>query len=102
MSYLIPKLQYATPTVGQTVTIEDAIVDIRIVINPAGLLATLTVVMPSTPYNGQIVTVCSSQVVTTLTMTSSITLLGSLAAFAINSSASWVYSVTANSWFRLN
>ena len=59
----------SVPTVGQTVTIANQDGDIRLIINPAGTLATLTVTMPSAPRDGQVVEICSSKIVTLLTMT---------------------------------
>lgn len=102
MSYILPKIQYAAPTTGQTVTIANVEADVRVVINPAGTLLALTVAMPSAPVNGQKVEICSTQIVTTLTMTTGGTILGALTAFAVNGFGTWVYYSANTTWYKIS
>lgn len=54
------------PTTGFSITIADGVQ--RLVLNPAGTLATGTVVMPATPINGQLIFISSSETITALTL----------------------------------
>jgi hypothetical protein len=102
MSYSFPKKQVATPTTGQTVTIANQDDDIRLLLNPAGTLLALTIVFPSAPRDGQMVTICSTQILTGLTLTSGGTILGALTTIAaINGYASYVYDLAGNTWYRV-
>lgn len=58
--------QYVAPATGASVTINDD--TSMLVINPAATIAALTVVMPASPVDGQVVRISSSQIVTTLTL----------------------------------
>jgi hypothetical protein len=100
MTYTIYSKQYFTPTTGATVTIANADFDIRVILNPAGTLATLTVAMPSSPKDGQRVEVASSQIVTALTMSVG-TINGALTTLGVNGFGAWVYDATAIKWFRV-
>lgn len=91
----IRSLQYAAPTVGQTVTSDGSSI---LIIDPAGTLATLTIVLPASPINGQDFVIASSQIVTTLTVTG--TIVGTLTALAVAGFARFIYSSTASKWFR--
>lgn len=88
--------QYAAPTTGQTVT-AGAGVD-RLLIDPAGTLLALTVVLPASPSDGQSFTIATSQAITTLTITGSI--VGTLATLALGGYARFIYSATAAKWLR--
>jgi len=101
MSFILPKKQIATPTTGQTVTIANQDDDIRLVVNPAGSLLALTIAMPSAPKDGQMVVICCSQIITTLTMTTAGTILGALTTLAsVNLYGSWVYDLGTTTWYR--
>lgn len=101
MSFLRAKVQYAAPTTGQTVTIANASADVRLILNPSGTLVNLTIEMPSAPYEGQMVQICTSQIVTSLTMSFAGIILDALATLAgAHSYGKWVYCSTGNSWYR--
>lgn len=93
-------------TAGSTVTIPNNITNY--VLNPAATLATLTVVMPSAPYDGQVVRVSSSQTVTALTLNGNTgqTVSNSPTALTISTTANYgyafVYQASSSKWFRLN
>lgn len=88
-------VQYATPTTGATVTGDGSRV---IIINPAGTLANLTVVLPAAPVDGQVCILATSQILTALTITG--TIVGTLTTLALGGFATFVYSATAAKWFR--
>lgn len=91
--------QYATPTTGQTVTANGAK---YLVINPSGSLLALTIAFPSSPTNGQLFSISSTQVVTTLTLTSSGTVDGTLTGIAANGTAGWIWVATISSWVKVH
>lgn len=98
-SRTVPTIQYAAPTTGSTVTIGST-GSTRLILNPAGTLVALTVAFPSTPSDGDYVSICSSQAITALTMSNG-TVIGPLTTAAIGTFASYIYNATASSWFRI-
>lgn len=88
-------IQYAQPTTGQSVTIADT--TDTLMLDPAGTLATLTVVLP-TGAQGKRVTISSSQILTALTITG--TIVGTLTTLALGGFAQFTYSSSASKWFR--
>lgn len=97
-SRLIPQKQYATPTTGQTVTVNS---NGRVIlfINPAGTLLALTVALPSSPSDQDSVRVFSSQAITTLTMSNG-TIIGPLTTMSIATFAEYTYFSDTSSWAR--
>lgn len=96
---LIPAVQYSTPTTGGTVTV-NANGYTKLLLNPAGTLALLTVTLPSSPSDGDMVELCSTQIVTGLTMNGG-TIIGALTTMAVATFAGYVYSADASKWFRI-
>lgn len=91
------------PTAATTVVIPDG--TRTYLMKPAGTLATLSVKFPAKPYEGQIVTICTTQDVTLLTLVanSGQTISGSPAAAlqSANTFQSWIYSSIATAgWYR--
>ena len=86
--------EYAAPLTGVTHTITDADDDVHLILTPAGTIATLTIALPAvaTARDKQQVIVNSTQIVTTLTITSA---LGTIT----GSPATWLG--TANNYFTL-
>lgn len=89
--------QYSTPTTGQTVNSNGAE---YLVINPAGALLALTVGFPSSPVDGQLFNLSSTQAVTTITLTSSGTIDGTLTGIAANGTAGWIYIASITTWVK--
>lgn len=85
-------VQYAVPTTGQTVTSDGSV---SMHLNPAGTLATLIVVAPSAPVQGQQFNFYSSHIITALTATG----LG-ITALTAGQYASWEYDATLAAWLR--
>lgn len=102
MAFIRTNTQEFTPTTGTTVTIGNANADIRAFINPAGTLANLTIAMPNAPFNGQECVICSSKILTSLTITvgGGVTILSVPVSLAVDSFAAWVWSASSNTWFR--
>ena len=90
------------PSTGTTQTIADS-VSTAVISN--GTLASLTVKMPATPANGQIVRVLFGGAVTALTMTpnSGQTLsAGSPTTAAVGATVSYIYRTTGTTWYILS
>lgn len=96
---LIPAKQYVTPTTGSTITVNSNGF-VKLVINPAGSLLALTVTLPASPTDGDIVTIGTSQAVTTLTMNGG-TIVGGLSTLSIASFATYVYNSDSTTWYRM-
>ena len=95
-SNVLSAVQYSVPTTGGTVTAGS---NTRVMLlNPAGTLATLTVVLPASPVDGQDFIVSTSQILTALTITG--TIVGTLTTLALGGFARFVYSADSSKWFR--
>ena len=94
------KYQTSAPTAGATVTPADWCEVYSL--NPAGLLATLTVQFPKQPVDGQLFFVCSTQVVTALTLQvqsgSNQTVLAAATALAIGVGFRYVFNAPLSVW----
>jgi hypothetical protein len=95
-------IQYAVPVAAATVAVlnnTDALV-----LEPAALLATLTIALPNLPVDGQVLSISSTQVVTTLTVTaptSGANVSLAPATLAANTPISLVYYASGNKWYRI-
>lgn len=89
-----------SPTTGFSITPANTVENL--ILTPAGSLLAGTIIMPANPKDGQFFTACSTQVVTTLTMSPNAgqTLLGGLAAFTANGFGSWQYVASTTTWYR--
>lgn len=88
-------IQYVAPTTGQSVTILPG-TDL-LAIDPAGTLATLTIVLP-TGSEGKTVKIGASQILTLLTVTG--TIVGTLTSLGLGGFAEFVFSASSSKWFR--
>src|SRR6185436_8596503 len=93
-SRLVPVMQYETPTTGATINVGTN-GNVKLLINPSGSLLNLTLSLPSAPSDGDLISFCSSQIVTTFTMTNG-TIIGALTTLAVATFASYIYSATAS------
>jgi hypothetical protein len=97
---LIPQIQYATPTTGATVNVASNGF-VKLLINPAGSLLALTVSLPSSPSDGDVLNLASTRAITTLSMTNG-TVIGALTSMAIGTFATYMYHTTTNEWWRVS
>ena len=93
-----PFWQRATPVTGNTVTATPGINGLTLEIVPAGTLATLTVVFPTSPVDGQSFTLKISQIITTLTVTGTVAGSPGGGATVAGYSRTFVYDALAASW----
>ncbi len=63
---IVTGVTFNTPTTGFSITISDTVAELHL--TPAGTLASGTITLPAAPYNGQTVTVSTTQTVTALTV----------------------------------
>lgn len=94
-------LQYAAPLAAATVTIADATT--ALVLEPAGTIATLTVVLPTTPADGKMVSISSTAIVSILTLSGggSDTIVNAITVFAAAGFARYVYRASTTKWYRI-
>jgi len=95
-------IERVVPTTGFSNTIGNT--TIYYVIEPAGTLATGTLTMPAIPFNEQVVTIASTQIITALTHSPNAgqTLNGALTTIAANGNASWIYRSANTTWYRVS
>ena len=94
----VRRAQRNVPTTGQTVTVGTGVA--ALVLEPAGLLAALTVAMPSSPIDGQCLAITCTQIVTALTMSGG-TIVSALTALTANGFAEWIYIAASTTWYRI-
>ena len=97
-------IQNETPLTGASVILNPGVG--RLLLKPAGTIATLTVTLPASGwlYDGQVLIIASSQTVTTLTITAgSGTTIAATAATTVTADApiEWIYSAASATWFQI-
>lgn len=102
MSLYKTTVSYNVPTAGATIILPafDSM-ELMVFLNPTGILATITINLPSVITDGQKVSLMTSQAITLVTMGGG-TILSALTTMGINAFATYSFSATANQWFRLN
>jgi hypothetical protein len=90
---------YSQPVTGNTITL--ALGDRRLVLQPAGTLATLSVVLPPTPEDGNTFTLSSSQEITAITVTApgGATVQNGVGALGAGGSMGWLYHAADTTWY---
>ena len=95
-----PYIQYSTASTG-TVTCDDTGDDLTL-IQEAVLAVTLTIALPATPRDGQILTIASIGGVTTLTMTTPVgTIVSGLSTIAVGGTSRWTYRGSTLKWYKI-
>ena len=97
----ITSYTYAQPTDGATVTATVGLA--ALVLEPAAPLATLTVVLPPTPDDGQVFELSTTQDISALTVDGAAgdSVIGSsVGVLAQNGGASWRYRKSNTTWYR--
>lgn len=99
---LIPAYAYLTPTTGFSTQAANGVTSL--LLNPAGTLAAGAIIFPTTPIDGQILSLSSSQIITALTMSAPAgqTILGALTTIVANGHAAWQYVASVGKWFRVS
>lgn len=91
-----------TPTTGFSITVGNAVN--KLILTPAGTLATGTVTLPASPQDGQSVKIVSTQIVTSMTVSANagqtITAPISASALAANTPVEWTYDLATTNWYR--
>lgn len=97
---LINTYTYQVVTTGFSTTIGNGIS--TLILNPAGTLATGTVIMPSAPIDGQIQYVTTTQIITALTVSANVgqTVKNVPTTLAAGSAFSMIYQLSTLTWFR--
>lgn len=93
--------QYSAPIAAATVTISAN--KPYLIVDPAGTLATLTIVLPTTPADGYIQRFSASAELTALTLNGggSDTISNAVTALAAGDSAGYLYKADVTKWFRI-
>lgn len=98
----ITGFNYVFPDVVGPAGNKAAMADI-VIFTPAGVLATGTVHAPGAPLDGQSITIFTTQNITALTIQGGIGQTfnsGGPITLAANTSASWLYHLATNTWYR--
>lgn len=96
----INDVQYAAPTTGAEITVTAGVKNL--IIEPAATIAALTVNFPASPADEDKFSMCSTEIVTTLTLAGGgNTINGGLAAFIANGFATYIYNTAQTSWYRI-
>ena len=92
-------INFQTPATGFSITLANT--DWHVVLDPAGTLATGTITMPPTPFDGQIINIRSSQVITSLTMTpnSGQSVKGTPTTLALGGIIEAIYRAANTTWY---
>lgn len=101
-SLLKDAISYAAPATGFTLSIGNSFEGI--LLNPAGPLASGTLNMPTSPQNGRVVKISSSQPITALTLGLSAGQLfaasAAITTMVANQSIAYIWRAPLKTWFR--
>ncbi|HJW41371.1 MAG TPA: hypothetical protein VJ476_09120 [Rhizomicrobium sp.] len=91
---------YQAPTSGFAITAGSAVG--RLILDPAGTLASGSITMPAAPKDGQILRLASSQTITALTLTPNTgqSIVGTLSSLTANGFAEYTYRGANTTWYR--
>lgn len=92
--------QYSSPATGATVTVSNLTQNTRLILSPAGTIATLTLVLDSAPADLETISVSSTQTITALTISGGTTsgaptTMGATTPFRLQ------YDAVAGVWHRV-
>jgi hypothetical protein len=88
------------PTTGFSITVPDRTTSL--ILDPAGTLATGTVVLPAIPLDGQIVEIMSSQTITSLTVSPNTgqSIKNAATTLSAGGMMAWGYCLGNTTWYR--
>ncbi len=95
-----PTVQNASPASGATVNMSGGSDDVTLNLTPAGLLASLTVNLPSSPQIGDKARIVSTQTITTLNLGGAVSILGNPGTLLAAEALTFEYT-QANTWMRI-
>lgn len=93
---------YNAPLTGATITM--AVSQSAVSLNPAGTIAALTIVLPPTTFDGKMVSIYTSQTISSLTLSTSNSATfvpAAVTTLTANSTVAYVYSLAGNVWHRM-
>jgi len=102
VSLTAPQIKAYSNQSGYTYNVPVAAFSL-LVLNPAGVLATGTVILPVAPLDGDQVRISTTQTITALTLTPSgtQTIANAVTTLAGNGFVAYLYSTAQNKWFRV-
>lgn len=90
-----------TSATSGTVTIDQTGTDVQL-IHTAALTATLTIAMPSSPYDGQIVSIASDNGITALTLSTGIgSILNAITTMAAGGTIYYMWDTVDSKWHKV-
>lgn len=97
----IVRYNHQTPNTGFDIEIDNGVG--TLVLEPGSTLATGTITMPSTPFDGQVQRICTTAVITSLTVNANSfqTILNAPATLTAGAGAGFIFRSTNNTWYRL-
>ena len=104
-NFVLAKVDYTSASIQVLATGFSITIDNRgqvVTINPAGVLATGTITMPKTPYDGQPIEVSTTQTITGLTVSANAgqTIKNAPTTLVAGSGFAYYYNAAALTWFR--
>lgn len=97
----ISYIQFSTATSG-TVALDDTHADVQLIHDAASTAATLTITMPTDPFDGQRVFVTSALGVTVLSMSASVgSIVLAVASIAAGGCFAYMYRKASNKWYKV-
>ena len=98
---LIQSYDYRTPVTGFSYTFDPSSLGTVLVMNPAGTLATGTLIMPASPADGMTIRFSSSQIITALTLSGNgASIVSAVTTLAAGGGAVYLYRLTNTTWYR--
>jgi hypothetical protein len=97
---LLQSYAYQAATTGFSYTFPVGIT--TLILNPAGTLATGTVIMPAAPADGMTITISSSQIITLLTVSANTgqSIVSAVTTLLAGGGAKYIYRATGTTWYR--
>lgn len=93
-------LLQSSPLTGITETLTGT-QSVSLNLTPAGTIAANTVIFPTTPVDGQTISIFSSQIISTLTLTvTPASIVGGVTTLAANASVIYRYQASNTTWYR--
>lgn len=103
LGYSLPDgaIQTATPATGASITINDSAA--ALILQHTATIATLTITLPASPANGQIVRIGTRSTVTTLTLNANTgqTRYGNPTTISATTPVAFIYGTATLSWYRI-